>query len=579
MRSWILKICTKKINSWIGFLIGIAIAFVLIDCRVLDPENINWLLSQRDSATHFLGWHFYRNQPLQIPLGFIHDYGMDLNGNLVFTDSIPLLAYIFRLFSFLLPDHFQYWGWWIYLCFGMQSWLIWKLLYLKHQRIVDLFLATALLSLCPFWLYRLLGQFTGNPLLSGAFHLTLIAQWLILAALYLYFTAFNNSHRLNWSLLVLGSSLIHAYFLVMVLAIYVADRAQRLLQGKNYNAIIIDTISNILLLIFVMYTAGYFTQSSGYDNEGWGYFSANLAAPLITMGVSNFIPSLPMRFYQHEGFSYVGIGIMLLFIINFAKSYNKNMIEPTKEKIFLMPLLINLGALWVFAVSSKVSLFSWILIDFDVSNNFVAVLRSSGRFIWPILYLAMITATWRFFRVISKADAKYIMSALLILQVADISNFLFLIRQGFEENMRWETPLQSTFWDAAMTHYDAVIMLPRVKSMPLDENYLKILPVAFLASEHHKAINVAYYGRGNGSFHDGYEKILSENRSLNFFSPGSPYLYVINDRGLFESLTDSLTEIDGFGVVDNQMVIAPGWFAQTLVAETPLQRGKLPVAN
>jgi hypothetical protein len=70
-----------------------------------------------------------------------------------------------------------------------------------------------------------------------------------------------------------------------------------------------------------------------------------------------------------------------------------------------------------------------------------------------------------------------------------------------------------------------------------------------------------------------------QNDALNSFNPSNPYLYVITNAELFQNLSGQLTVTDGFGVVDGQMVIAPGWFAQAAPAASPLQRGRLPAAT
>lgn len=50
-----------------------------------------------DPATHWLGWQFFRNSPLlQWPLGANPDYGMEIGSSIIFSDSIPLLAFIFK---------------------------------------------------------------------------------------------------------------------------------------------------------------------------------------------------------------------------------------------------------------------------------------------------------------------------------------------------------------------------------------------------------------------------------------------------------------------------------------------------
>ena len=77
--------------------------------QTLNPYNIDWLMSAlHDWGTHYLGWHFFKNEPWQFPLGNISNYFAPLGTNVGFTDSIPLLAIFFKLFSAILPENFQY---------------------------------------------------------------------------------------------------------------------------------------------------------------------------------------------------------------------------------------------------------------------------------------------------------------------------------------------------------------------------------------------------------------------------------------------------------------------------------------
>ena len=80
---------------------------------------------QDDPATHFLGWHFFRNEPWHLPLGLNWAYGMEMSSSIVYTDSIPLLALIFKPFSNYLPTLFQYTGLWILICFALQGTFGW----------------------------------------------------------------------------------------------------------------------------------------------------------------------------------------------------------------------------------------------------------------------------------------------------------------------------------------------------------------------------------------------------------------------------------------------------------------------
>jgi len=97
-------------------LLGPLVFFLLFDPRLLDPSYFRWLFWLPDPATQFLGWHFFRLEDWHLPPGAATNYGMEMGSSIVFTDSIPLLALLFKLGRAALPDKFQYFGLWILAC-------------------------------------------------------------------------------------------------------------------------------------------------------------------------------------------------------------------------------------------------------------------------------------------------------------------------------------------------------------------------------------------------------------------------------------------------------------------------------
>jgi len=97
-------------------LAGVAIFLLTYGFPILVPTNVNWLMTVRqDWGTHYLGWFFYRNEPWHFPLGGVSGYYYPLGTNVGFTDSIPLMAIFFKIFSPILPADFQYFGIWFLL--------------------------------------------------------------------------------------------------------------------------------------------------------------------------------------------------------------------------------------------------------------------------------------------------------------------------------------------------------------------------------------------------------------------------------------------------------------------------------
>src|SRR6187455_1518113 len=145
-------------RNWLWLDSGIAVAVVFhfaYSLEIIIPTNISWLMTvMHDWGQHYLGWYFYRNESWDFPLGEMHNLFYPLGTNVGFTDSIPLLAIFFKLFSFLLPEDFQYFGMWLFLCHLLAAYFTIRLLTLFNVNRVFIFLAVLFVTANPVLIYR-----------------------------------------------------------------------------------------------------------------------------------------------------------------------------------------------------------------------------------------------------------------------------------------------------------------------------------------------------------------------------------------------------------------------------------------
>ena len=99
----------KFINIDQIFFIIISLFFwiYLLGTDYIDPSNIEWLFLG-DLPQAQLGWEFFRDDYWRFPFGSNPNYGIYFGGSIVFSDSIPIFAILFKLINFLLPENFQY---------------------------------------------------------------------------------------------------------------------------------------------------------------------------------------------------------------------------------------------------------------------------------------------------------------------------------------------------------------------------------------------------------------------------------------------------------------------------------------
>ena len=514
---------------WWSAVTGAAAFFALTRGAILDPRRASWLLSHHDTATTWLGWQFFRQAPLaQWPLGANPAYGLEIGSSVVYSDSIPLLALAFKPFGALLPAQFQYIGLWLLACFVLQAVFAYRLLRCFSDHQWSCWLGAAFFLAAPAWLFRLWG------------HFALFGQWVVLAALYLYFSPRFAPSR--WVALLCAASLIHFYLLAMAGFVWLADLWQRRARAVHLLPAPTATLA-------VMWLAGYFVIGGAASAlPGFGTFRMNLLAPLDADGLwSRALPDLPSAYGEFEGFNYLGLGLLLLAPVALYQ-------RPAIRRRQIVPLLAACIILTVLALSNRIALGRLELFSYDLPGllrPYADLLRGSGRLFWPVYYLACVAILVAVFRAFTPRVALAVCAVALGIQLADSSRAL--VRTGERlTGAAWRSPLQSPIWEEAARRYRRVIyVLP-----PPSSEYASFLPWAAFAAEHGMAVNFGYFARVDA------EKALAASQALEAavragqLDPDS--LYVFENGPLWRLASARRGAADLVGEIDGYRVIAPG---------------------
>ena len=123
----------ERKNFSVVFIFYLVLA-AIITWLTLGLENLSltstkWFFNGTDITTHYIGWVFFKNDIWRFPIGATPNYGIHIANSIVFSDSIPLLAIFFKVFKNFLPNNFQYFSIWIFICFFLQSLFGYLLLY------------------------------------------------------------------------------------------------------------------------------------------------------------------------------------------------------------------------------------------------------------------------------------------------------------------------------------------------------------------------------------------------------------------------------------------------------------------
>jgi hypothetical protein len=347
---------------------------------------VAWLGDGYDPTQHYLGWVFFRQSPWEFPIGLNPQYGLDISSAVVFSDSIPIFAFIFKAFASILPEPFQYIGLWNFLCFVLQAYFAWLILSLITSNLATKILATGFFLISPPMLFRL------------GLHAALAAHFLILAGLFLNIRSVKKNQSVYWIVLLLFSAWTHFYLFVMVAPLWFADlldRQQLLPSRLIIKNIFKESIIVFFVLLLAAWQAGYFAVSTTSAATGhYGLYNFNLLAPFQADGWS-YIWKDWAHPINGEGFNYFGLGAIGLLTL--VLSFGLWVIKASeckhwflKHRFFVTALLILL----LFAMSNRVVVGSWEH-TFPIPQwlyNFASILRGSGRLFWPLWYMFLIGA-------------------------------------------------------------------------------------------------------------------------------------------------------------------------------------------
>ena len=355
-----------------GIIVGILFVLIIFSPRNIDPSNTDWVVNGGgDNLQHYLGWSFFRNSPWTRYLLFMRNWNYPVGTSVIVTDSNPLFCLFFKIFNVILPDTFQFNGIWIltsYVLLGAFSGLIsWRLTHNYLLTLAGIIIAV----LNPVVLQR------------AMIHDTLTAHWLILAAVWLFLNDDSRWNLPGWFILTGITLLVHIYFLPM-LAFVLSLQIIRMLVKKKGAVRVISVLSVFILTVLL----GYFIFGYSFimpQSGSYGELSMNLNAFINPDGHSSFLRTRPTLPLQYEGFNYFGLG--LLIMIPAALLFGMRNF-PEKWLLYLVPIIV----LILFAVSNHAYFDLHQVFYIKLPDRIVSmfsILRSSGRLVWPVYYLAL----------------------------------------------------------------------------------------------------------------------------------------------------------------------------------------------
>ena len=580
-----------------AFVVGTVVFIYATGGRIIDPTNRDWLMLG-DSAQHYLGWAFFRDTPLlQWPIGANPKLGLDFASSIVFTDSIPLAAFVFKPLNVVLPETFQYLGVWIWMCFVLQAYFGFRLL---ARRVADRSLCglgAALIVLAPVLSYRLVHQ--------GYGHIALVSHFVILAALDFYFDERGSVRK--WAILICCVLLIQAYFVPMVIAIWIASMVSRRLAIRDVArqvAIVLGSLGIVAVVSgFASLGGRLFVGDSSVTPEDFPYrfrwqpMALVDSATDFSTGWSHVMADQLELFGDVEGFTYLGSGLLLVVLpaVVLSMLRKRSGTVSTRDVVvvlgivaacaLLVPsrlfstgiavmlfvvvavfagrsirerrhraLLVAALLLGVYSMTMRPGVGRRTFFEYDlvpVLEQFTQTFRTHARSSWVLYYVVLLALVVLVATRLPRRLAIGVLALAIVVSVVDSNPAMSQVRHRFTSQPVWVNQLDDPMWDEVVQGRDSIITYPPLNN-DLEGRWIHIED---FVQRRGMATNAGYFSRWSIDTYVRVNQRLHDELRAGEFDPKS--LYVIFDPDMWAFLSSDPTRFAFIGDIDGYLVVAP----------------------
>ncbi|MCL2720432.1 MAG: DUF6311 domain-containing protein [Treponema sp.] len=518
-----------------GGIMGALFFIYVFGIIILDFTYTDWLMTGGDLSQHYLGWKLFRNSSWYFPIGLMDNIVHPYNISIIYSDSIPLFAVIFKIISPLLPENFQYFGLFGILCYILQGGIGVLIIKRIGGNNTQALIGSSLIIMSTVMLFRLF------------FHTSLAAHFIILLCILECLSEYNRSfkkHILIWGVLVFLAVAIHIYYIPMVF-LFLLFRIYFIKERKIKIAVL--GISIIITIITMhLFGAFNFIRASNTAETFLDEATSNINAFINPLGKSAFLSDLPqIGYFQYEGNAYLGLGIILalLFIIS-NHIYLKNKIDLNIDKKYIKPFNVLFFAFLFLSFSPTITFNEYKLFTYQLIPPFDwvwSIFRSTGRFSWPIVYIIVIFCIYWMIKRFSIKKSILFLIILLSIQWMDLQIWFNEKGGFFRTKYYWQSGLQSPAWDNLANDYSHLFFM--------NDNHNNSNSYLHLAGKYKLTVNDAYLARKNTRMIEEYKEktkiYLLEN------GPKENVIYIFDDLERISLFTESGLY---FYLIDNEVI-------------------------
>jgi len=478
-----------KLGSYLlAIVIGCCFVIYLFPWAFLAGNSI--VFDNGDIAQHISGWWYYARDSWHFPLLHTERLNHPEGVTIALTDSIPLMALLFKalltLFPSWFPQHFHYFGWWMGLVFVAQA--LSAVMLTRALGAKSLFAVVISISFALTW-----------PVLHARYHhAALMMQSIIIFALSFYFLGASktwSSNKTSFAFIALSlvGLTVHPYFLPFVAGLFVAFMADQVVRGESWVLQLKRLLTFGIALGLTMWALGYLDRKAPLGGFG-DFFFLDLKHPfcggskLIKCGIGPVY-----EFPYHEGFNYLGAGLLLL--IPAALLFNGKAFMALPKKYPALLLLVS--GFFLYALSNRVryagvEIFSYPLPSW--LNVITGTFRASGRFFWLVSLLVLFTTLASLLKKRASQPTFVVVSLLttaLVIQVKDVKPWLDRIKTEAQKPSK----VNYADWAPVMAQVDKLIMYPTYQcAHPHYQHYIWVMQ---MAGYYGKLLNSGYVARSN----------------------------------------------------------------------------------
>jgi hypothetical protein len=446
---------TNRFELAILAVLALAVFHGRVRLAVLDPRNVGWMQTA-DWPNYLQGWSFYRWDAWRFPIGYFSNLLHPVGTSTGLTDSIPWLALLCKLVDPWLPSPFQYFGFYLLLCFFLQGLFGFRIMLLLSQDRLHSILCAAFLIAAP-------------VLLDRVNHIALCGQWMLLALILWNVSSARSpesSQRCcrKATMLNLLAAITHPYLwamtFVMSLPLFARPWRERGVSVEVVRSFLLWVLLQLLLAGLGWWVFGYLVLGS-VQESGFGYYSGRLVGFLDSAGRTALAPQLGARPRSSEGFDFVGLGIAVVLAMLLAAALKRllfggggngrTLSGPWMPRSPHFLLFVTTMGLWLFSLALFAPVFRRL-------GPLAGAFRASGRFSWPLYYCVVLFLLWRYRRAFPSRAASAVLVLLLGLQVYDLTPYWSL-------NVAESRPIPSVgvdrFWREAGPGFRHLVLWPQ----------------------------------------------------------------------------------------------------------------------